>query len=211
MMREDLDLGLVAISSDDPARRERLVADLEAFAAGGVTAFMFREKSLSDEDFVALGRDLRARCDRLGLRFILNERVHLTEPIGARVVHLTWRSPDLATARREVAPEVLFGRSVHAEEEAVAAAAAGIDYLVFGPVFDTPSKAGLVATRGIPEFASLAKRLDLPIVAVGGIVAERAAELRRAGAAGIAVIRALMTDDPEGAARALRSAWEERA
>lgn len=211
-MNPALDLRLVAISPDDAGRRSRLVHDLGGLAEGGVTAFMFREKSLAEDEFVALGRSLRQRCDELGLAFILNERTESIEPIGARAVHLTWRSRVSARVCRERSRDgLLIGRSVHDGSEALAARDEGCDYLIYGPVFATPSKAGLVPTRGLAGLAALTSSLDLPVIAVGGIEAKDLAPIRAAGATGIAAIRAFFTDDPRAAAATFKAAWEELA
>lgn len=205
-MTPPVDLRILAVSPDDHERRAHLVADLEALAEGGLTAFMFREKSLADEDFAALGRDLRQACDALGLTFILNERSSLVEPIGARVVHLTWRSQDPVDVRAACGAEVVLGRSVHGADDA--RRWAGLDYLVQGPIFATPSKEGLVPTQGLASIGAVRSASGLPVVAVGGIDASRVALVKEAGAVGVAAIRAFFGAAPRAAAHAFRSEWD---
>ena len=141
----------------------------------------------------------------LGLAFILNERVGLAEPIGAEIVHLTWRSAEPEPERRR---PLIVGRSVHDPDEAKAVLATGLDYLIYGPVFATPSKEGLVPTQGLDRFAALAAGIDRPLIAIGGIEPDRVGALRRAGAAGVAAIRSFFSEQPEEAARRMRTAWE---
>ena len=119
---------------------------------------------------------------------IATSRVDLALACGARGVHLVEGDIAIADARR-LAPELLIGRSVHTAGDAQAAAAAGADYLVFGPIWSTPSHAetrgvGLDALRAI----AVAVR-PVPVLAVGGVDAPRAERVMRAGAAGWAAIR----------------------
>lgn len=119
---------------------------------------------------------------------IATSRIDLALACGARGVHLVEGDVTIADARR-LAPDLLIGRSVHAAADARAAAGAGADYLVFGPIWSTPSHAeargvGLDALRAI----AVAVR-PVPVLAVGGLDPTRTERVMRAGAAGWAAIR----------------------
>ena len=97
-----------------------------------------------------------------------------------------------------------MGISTHNRQEALQAQSCGADYITFGPVFDTPSKAGLLKPVGVEEIQKLKNEIDLPIVAVGGINEKNVEAVLDGGADGIAVISSIMqADNPEGAARCL--------
>ena len=171
-----------------------VVAQVAAALAGappGSTLVQLREKDLGGRALVALARALVA----LGAPVLVNDRADVALAAAAAGVHLPEEGMDVASARALLGPGALVGRSVHTVEDA---ARCDADVVVLGPVWETPGKraCGIDALR-----AAAALR---PVWAIGGIDATRAAEARAAGAAGVAVIRAIMTaSDPAAAARAL--------
>ena len=192
-----VDLSILAISPDIPGFP--LATCLAGLAEGGISAFMFREKRLSDEEFLREGVKLRQLCDDLGIHFILNERVELAELVGARIVHLTYRSRGRIPGDQA---EVRVGRSVHTVQEAHLAEDAGADYLVAGPVFPTPSKEGLVPVLGVDGLRQVTAAVSLPVVAVGGMEAAKLPALADCGVCGAAAISAFFFgDSPRGAAQ----------
>ncbi len=192
-----VDLSILAISPDIPGFP--LAICLAGLAEGGISAFMFREKRLSDEEFLREGVKLRRLCDDLGIHFILNERVELAEPMGARIVHLTYRSRGWLSGDQT---DVQVGRSVHTVQEAHLAQEAGADYLVAGPVFPTPSKEGLVSVLGVEGLRHVTAAGSLPVVAVGGIGAAELPALADCGVCGAAAISAFFSGaSPRSAAQ----------
>ena len=201
-------LRIVAVTPDDEALRRRGLARIvEDVAAAGVSSVMFREKSLDDDAFVELAKRCRDACRRHRVGFVLNERVHLAALVDPDAVHLTHRSAPVAEARRRLGSEVALGISMHHVEEIHAAA--GVDYVVYGPVFATPSKNGVLAPRGVAalaEFCRLAR--PTPVVAIGGVTRERVRVLAEVGASGFAVIRAVFgVEDPPRAVEELSRGW----
>lgn len=174
---------------------------------------MLREKDLAHEDLVRLGADVAAACRAAGALFLVNHDVRAASALAADGVHLGFRSASVAEARAMLGEERLIGRSTHDLGEIARAVLEGADYVTFGPVHDTPSKRGLLAPRGVCGLAdAVAAAGSLPVVALGGVTASTAAELRRAGAAGVACIRAILAaDDESAAARAVLGAWESAA
>jgi thiamine-phosphate pyrophosphorylase len=124
-------------------------------------------------------------------------------------VHLGYRSAPVREARAALGDEVLVGRSTHDAQELARALDEGADYVTFGPVYDTPSKRGVLPPRGEAALARAVLGADgMPVIALGGVTAAHAAALRATGAAGVACIRAILaSEDPEEAARALAAAW----
>jgi thiamine-phosphate pyrophosphorylase len=120
----------------------------------------------------------------------VNDRLDIALAVGAAGVHLGIRSLPPSEARRLLGAGRLLGVSVHSASEAVEAAESGADYLFVGTLFETPSHPG-AAPRG-PEFmGSVASRVALPLVGIGGVTPERAAEVLASGGHGVAAIRGI--------------------
>ncbi len=194
----------------DRAATPRPLADVvRAAVAGGVSAVMLREKDLATADLVRLGREVRDVCRDAGVTFIVNHDVAAALRLSADGVHLGYRSVAVGDARTMLGAGALVGRSTHDRFELQEAQAAGADYVTFGPIRDTPSKRGLVPTRGFSGLTIAARSAgSMPVVALGGLTAADAGRVRGCGAAGVAAIRALVADgDPASAARLFVAAW----
>jgi thiamine-phosphate pyrophosphorylase len=201
----------------DRRRARRPLAEAVARAiAGGVDSVMLREKDLAPAELVALGRDVVAACAAGGATFVVNvpSAAHLDAARALRAggVHLGYGAPSADAVRAALGESILLGRSTHDLDEIDAASGDQACYLTFGPVWDTPSKRGLLAPRGVEGLAAAVRhRPDErpPLLALGGVTAARAADARRAGADGVACIGAILdTDDETAAAAAIRAAWE---
>ena len=186
-----------------------LLEVVEAALRGGVDAVQLREKDVPGGALFDLGRELRRQCTRYGARLIVNDRIDVALAVGADGVHLPVDSFSPGDARTLVGPTRLIGVSTHSIEQAQRAAAGGADFVVFGPIFDTPSKRPFGPPLGLEALAQAAGAVAVPVLAIGGVTAERADAARRHGAHGIAVIAAVLeAADPTAAARALRRALE---
>jgi thiamine-phosphate pyrophosphorylase len=172
----------------------------------GRVAVQLREKGLAGGALLALARSLAAACRQHGQLLLVNERVDVALACGADGVHLPGDAVGADRARRLLGPGALVGVSCHSADEVGQAWAAGADYASFGPVWATPSKAGLGEPVGLERLAE-ASHLGLPLVALGGVEPARARRAFQAGAAGVGAIRAWLTgSDPAGAIRALLAA-----
>ncbi len=169
-----------------------LAARIQLAQCAGVDCIQIREKDL---DARALGDLVRAavrmepRC-----RILVNDRLDVALAAGAAGVHLGAESlpvTETVTWCREghASEDFLVGRSCHSVEEAAGAERDGADYVFFGPVFATPSKAKYGAPQGIARLAEVCQRVGVPVLAIGGINLENAGECLAAGAAGVAAIR----------------------
>jgi thiamine-phosphate pyrophosphorylase len=185
--------------------RARLAAALD----GGVDIVQLRIKEPLDDD--ALLREaavVREVCQRAGVLFVLNDRPDLVPAAGADGVHVGQDDMHVEAVRELVGPDVLIGLSTHSPQQVDEAhrAAGGVDYIGVGPVHATPTKPGRPAV-GLQLVAHAAAHTTLPFFAIGGVDALTATAVREAGAARIAVVRAITeADDPAAAARALRAA-----
>jgi len=136
---------------------------------------------------------------------VVNDRVDVALAAAADGVQLPADGLPVAAARTLLGAGRAIGCSVHGEEEL--ARAAGADFILFGPIYDTPAKRVFGPPQGLDRLAACARRATLPVVAVGGIVPERVAEVLRAGAVGVAVIGAILdAADPAAVVRSFRAA-----
>lgn len=167
-----------------------------------------RERELPARELFTLGESLRRLTARAGAALLINDRVDVALACDADGVHLPAHGMAIADARTLLGAQRLIGVSTHAASEIGAAAAVGADFAVVGPIFDTPSKRAFGAPLGADALAAArAAAPRLPIFAIGGVNATHAAALRRAGADGVAVIRAVLAAaDPQRAARQLLDA-----
>ena len=175
-----------------------MVARARAAVRGGATVVQLRLENADARTLVDVGRALVAA---LPVPVIVNDRADVALACGAAGVHLGAHDVPVAALRNVCPPPFVIGASVRADTR-------GADYVGIGPVFSTSSKSDAPAAIGVDGFVALRARSSAPAVAIGGITAERVAELRISGAAGVAVIASVFgTADPEAAARAIRAAW----
>lgn len=178
---------------------------LEAAVAGGVGAIQVREKDLDGGALYARVTELVSLCRPKGVRVLVNDRADVAHAAGADGVHLPGAGLSVDDARAVVGRDARVGRSIH--DRAELAACRGVDYAIFGPIFDTPSKRRYGAPQGLERLADVSRTSDVPIVAIGGITADRARDVLVNGAAGVAVMGAILSaDDPHDAVRAFRAA-----
>lgn len=197
-------LMLVTDRSLTPAAE--LPAAVEAAVAGGVDAVQLREKGLPAGELYRLGLQLRAVTARQGALLLVNDRLDVALAVGADGVHLGETALPVAAARAVAGGRLLIGRSVHGVEAALAAARAGADYLVVGTVFPSRSHPG-GPVGGLELVRAVAAAVRVPVLGIGGITVANAAAVVQAGAAGVAVISAVLgAPDPAAAAAELRRA-----
>lgn len=184
---------------------DALVALVGGAARGGVDLIQIRERDLPARDLLTLVERSLDAAREAGARVIVNDRADVAMAAGAHGVHL--RADSLAAPRvRALAPPgFLVGQSVHGEAEALALAArGGLDYLMLGTLFDTLSKPQGHSTLGLDVLARVARLVDLPVLAIGGLTHERLAAIVEKGAAGAAAIGLFMPmtgEDPGAAAQ----------
>ena len=186
---------LLVISDRRQARRP-LEEVAEAVFAGGCRWFSLREKDLTPEERRVLLGELVPLGRRFGAVVTAHEDIEAVAAIGADGVHVPGGgSPDAVRARL---PGALIGASAHSADEAVALLRAGADYVTVSPVFMTASKPGYGPALGLEALASVAARSPGPVVALGGITPENAAQCIAAGARGVAVMGEVMRSvDPQ--------------
>jgi thiamine-phosphate pyrophosphorylase len=163
-----------------------------------------REKSLSTKDYYLTAKSVHKITQAHKVPLVVNDRLDLALAVGADGVHLGQSDMPIDAARRIVGSRMFIGVSVSSVEEALAAQAAGADYLGISPVFNTGSKADAGDGLGLEMSRRICSAVSIPCVGIGGINAVNAASVLAAGCAGVAVISAIVSqNDIEGAARTL--------
>jgi thiamine-phosphate pyrophosphorylase len=169
---------------------------VETCLGAGLKAVQLREKDLAARDLLSMARVLRDSTRRHGAKLLVNDRADVALGVGADGVQRAGTSLPVSALRAISPPGFLIGASVHSLAEARAAEPEGADFLLFGPVYDTPSKRQYGPPQGLSALERVASAVRLPVFAVGGLTPARVAEVTRAGASGVAVIAAIL-----GAAR----------
>jgi thiamine-phosphate pyrophosphorylase len=171
---------------------------------GGADAIQLREKASPDARMQEDARRILPLTRSAGIPLIINDRVSVALAVDADGLHVGQDDLPPAEARRLIGPHRLLGRSTHSLTQALAAQDEGVDYVGFGPVFPTPTKPeyGCVGVEAVQEVVA---RLHVPVVCIGGMDRATIGSIRSAGAACVAVVRAVCAaKDPKAAARELK-------
>jgi len=187
---------------------------VDAAIKGGVNLVQLREKDLPTGELLELAIRLR-EVTRGRAILVINDRLDVVQAAGADGVHLPENGLPVAIARWLLGQHTLIGRSVHSEEAAAEAEQAGADYVQLGTIYATESKPD-AQPAGPDLVRKVSGAVAIPVLAVGGVHAENAAEVIEAGAFGASVISAIQgADDPQAATHqlveAMSEAWKKRA
>lgn len=181
-----------------------LIAAVRAALKGGVRAVQLREKDLTPRELLPLALALRDLTREFGARLLVNDRIDVALAAGADGVHLGGTSLPPAVARKLLGPDRLIGVSTHSQEEALAAREGGADFVTFGPVWFTPSKATFGPPVGLDRLRTACATSGIPVFALGGVRTENIREALASGAAGAALISGILAAaDPRKAASSL--------
>lgn len=174
-----------------------------------VTAVQLREKHATPEEREALAREAQELCEQAGIPFLIDDDVELARRIGADGVHIGQEDQPCKDVRASLGEDAIIGVTAKTLEQALAAEAAGADYLGVGAVFPTSTKQD-TWTIDHDVLREICERVTIPVVAIGGITAENAGELAGTGVAGVAVVSAIFAqDDIPAAVKRLRGVTEE--
>ena len=178
---------------------------VRAAIRGGVSCVQLREKGCSTREFMDEARLLKALLAGTGVPLFINDRLDVALAVGADGVHLGQNDLAIADARRLVGNRMIIGISAESVADAVRAEAEGADYIGASPVFTTPTKTDTAPPLGLAGLRAIRRAVQLPLVAIGGINADNAAQVLRAGADGLAVVSAIVSAPcPRTAAAGLR-------
>lgn len=195
-----LDLSVYVIT-DRSVGRGRSHEEMTAAAiAGGATVVQLRDKEATTGQLVDAASRMLPLTRRAGVPLIINDRVDVALGVDADGAHVGQDDLPAAIARRLLGPGKLLGVSAGTEAEAVAAERDGADYVGVGPVFQALAKPDAGPPIGVEALAQIVRAVQIPVVAIGGILHEHAPAMIRAGAAGVAVINAVLVEPDIAAA-----------
>jgi thiamine-phosphate pyrophosphorylase len=211
--RPPLDLSLYLVTDPVMCHQFGLAETVSAAIGAGVSVVQLRDVDATDDELVGLGREVMAVLRGTSVPLILDDRVHLVGAIGAQGAHVGQSDLGVEQARAILGRSPYLGLSVQTMEHVVAAgehAQGAVDYLGVGPVWGTATKLDAAEPGGVERLAQITSASPWPCVAIGGINLERLPGVRRAGAAGAAVVSAICGQpDVAAATRELRAAWDE--
>lgn len=200
--------GLYLITDRKAASAKGLLPTLEAAFKGGVRLVQLREKDLPARELLSLAIEVKALASLYGARLLINDRVDIALLAGADGVHLTSKSYSPKEARSLLGENRLIGVSTHSLEEALKAQEDGADFVTFGPVFHTASKAGMGEPVGIDRLREAVDKLSIPVYGLGGIDESNIKEVATQGASTALITAIMANSDPEKAASVLLAVME---
>ncbi len=195
------------IITDENIGREKIHAEIAKLAiAGGADVIQIRDKSCSSRDLIRIGRTVREITRRSSTLLIINDRLDVAVACGADGVHLGQGDMRTDVARQIAPPGFIIGVSVSTVYEAIQAEREGADYVALSPTFSTESKPDAGPGHGLEMLRVIRQNVSVPVIAIGGIHRGNVREVIAAGAAGVAVISAVVgADDITAAARDLKN------
>jgi thiamine-phosphate pyrophosphorylase len=181
-------------AADEAAAARALLQQIARVASAGVDWIQIREKDLATRPLLHLASSAVKATASSSTKILINDRLDAALAAGAAGVHLGGESlpvADVSRWKKEgcVPAEFLIGAACHSLEAARGAERDGADYVIFGPVFTTPSKMKYGPPLGLDRLRETCAAIRIPVLAIGGITLENAASCIEAGAAGIAAIR----------------------
>lgn len=205
-MNKTFNLHLYLVTDEASKCRCGLLETVRQAVAGGVSIVQYRTVKTNNNALLTEALPIRDFLRSAGVTFIVNNNIPLALELDADGIHIGQMDTPVAEARRLIGPDKILGLSVSTEEQMRAVDPAMVDYVGCGPVFPTISKANAPKDLGIEGWVALAKFCPVPIVAIGGLNAERARAIRAAGVAnGVAVVSAICaSENPKQAAESLR-------
>jgi thiamine-phosphate pyrophosphorylase len=196
-----VDFKLYLITDRRQTRSRTLSAVVEQALRGGVRAVQLRERDLPFGELYRLANEFRRITSLYGAKLLINEKADIARDVHADGVHLPESGISVGAARKIIGPERMIGVSCHSLDSAKSAQKSGADFITFGPVFFTPSKAVYGNPVGLEHLAETASALNIPVFGLGGINESNMLQVTATGAHGIALISAILAaEQPQAAA-----------
>lgn len=193
------DFSLYVITDSSLVKEEEFEEKLKEVVSNGATIVQLREKTLSLSAFFKKALLVRKMIPE-DLLFIVNDRVDIAVASGADGVHLGQDDLPISAARKVLGDHKIIGASTHSIEQAQQAEREGADYVAIGPVFSTAIKPGVGPAKGIEIIAKTKEKVNIPVIAIGGINSNNVEKTLKAGADGVAVISAVFKEANTGLA-----------
>lgn len=200
----DIDYKLYLITDRGFLKGRSLKSCVEAAIKGGVTLVQVREKNASTREFYEVAKEVQEVTLKYNIPLLINDRIDIALAINADGVHLGQGDMPIELARKILGENKIIGISANNKKEALEAQNNGADYVGLGPVFYTGTKKDINEPTGLTGLNKIAKSINIPSVAIGGINKENAKSVLEAGVNGLSVISAILgSDDIEKASREL--------
>ena len=189
------DFKLYLITDRTQTKGRDLLWLIEQALDAGVKAIQLREKDLAGRDLFSLAEKASQLCRNYGSSLFVNDRLDIALAVNAAGVQLGNASVPIALARQLLGAQKMIGVSTHSFKEAMEAQRQGADFVLFGPVYFTPSKVAYGAPQGLDKLKEIVGKISLPVYAIGGIKLENILDLRLMDVSGVALISAIMSSD----------------
>ena len=205
MKLQNIDYSLYLVTDRGLARGRNTLEIVKAAVYGGTTIVQLREKDCSTQDFIEQAFAIKKFLNARGIPMIINDRVDVAQAIAADGVHLGQTDMPLEIAKNILGDSMIIGISAESLEDAIEAEKGGADYLGVSPIYATPTKTDTAPPLGLKGLQEIREAVKLPLVGIGGLNKDNAADVIRHGADGVAVVSAIVAaDDPEAAAKELK-------
>jgi thiamine-phosphate pyrophosphorylase len=210
MKLHNVDYSLYLVTDRGLARGRSTLEIVSAAVHGGATVVQLREKDCSTRDFIEQALTIKEFVKDRGVPLIINDRVDVAQAVKADGVHLGQTDMPLGMAKKILGDSMIIGISAESQQDAVEAEKGGADYLGVSPIYATPTKTDTAPPLGLEGLREIRKVVRLPLVGIGGLNRDNAAEVIRSGADGVAVVSAIVAaDDPQTAADAIKQTIKE--
>ncbi len=198
-------IGVLHIITDTTLQSQFTHAELAELAiAGGADTVQFRQKHGTTRELITTAQSMQAVCEQHKVPLIVNDRADIALAVGATGAHFGQDDMPVSIGRQILSTKAIIGASARTEEKILAAITEGADYIGFGPIYGTTSKSDAEMPKGLERLRRMCDIAACPVIAIGGITAQTAGDVIRAGAYGIAVISAVCAyPEPTVATQAL--------
>ncbi|MGD8652702.1 MAG: thiamine phosphate synthase [Desulfobacterales bacterium] len=210
MKIKNIDYSLYLVTDRGLACGRSNLEVVTAAVDGGTTVVQLREKDCPTLEFIQQAQSIKAFLRKRNIPLIINDRVDIAQAVKADGVHLGQSDMPLEMAKGILGNTMIIGISAESIEDAITAEKGGADYLGISPIYATPTKTNTAPALGLEGLREIRKAVSLPLVGIGGLNKDNAADVIRNGADGVAVVSAIVAaDDPEVAARKLKQVINE--
>ncbi|MGD1987675.1 MAG: thiamine phosphate synthase [Desulfobacterales bacterium] len=210
MKIKNIDYSLYLVTDRGLARGRSNLEVVTAAVDGGTTVVQLREKDCPTLEFIQQAQSIKAFLRKRNIPLIINDRVDIAQAVKADGVHLGQSDMPLEMAKGILGNTMIIGISAESIEDAITAEKGGADYLGISPIYATPTKTNTAPALGLEGLREIRKAVSLPLVGIGGLNKDNAADVIRNGADGVAVVSAIVAaDDPAAAARELKQVINE--
>ena len=198
-------IGVLHVITDTTLQSRFTHAELAELAiVGGADTVQFRQKHGTTRELITTAQSMQAVCEQHEMPLIVNDRADIALAVNAMGAHFGQDDMPVSIGRQILSTKAIIGASARTEEKILAAISEGADYIGFGPIYGTSSKTDAEAAKGLERLRRMCDIAACPVIAIGGITVQTAADVIRAGAHGIAVISAVCAHpEPTVATQAL--------